>query len=220
MHDLPIIAGEPIWRDGDGRYLLMALYRARGSPSRKQPHVWMKRHSTAVLRRAIQPHVQHALVSAWHGGGAFTGLCAHRLLALAYAGWLSWVFQRLVVRSLPWCLYPSVLADIEAMIVSQRRRPMSWKITLQHTPLPGPHSLGSSLVVFGPDGTLTTEEEDVALKAMEFPAFFQVEDLSLVASARAEAHEPAHDEASPETEDEPEPEASARKRSHQRRSED
>jgi hypothetical protein len=97
---------------------------------------------------------------------------------------------------------------------------MSWKITLQHTPLPGPHSLGSSLVLFGPDGTLTTDEEDVALKAQEFPGFFQVEELSRAASASAEAHEPAHDEAALETEDEPEPEASARKRSHQRRSEE
>jgi hypothetical protein len=49
---------------------------------------------------------------------------------------------------------------------------MAWKISLQRPSLSGPHSLGPSLVLFGPDGTVTTEEEDAALKAQEFPDFF------------------------------------------------
>ena len=67
------------------------------------------------------------------------------------------------------------------------------------------------LVLFGPDGTVTTEEEDAALKAQEFPDFFRVEDLSLVEAKVAEEEHVVPEEVplSTEPEEEPDLEASA-----------
>jgi hypothetical protein len=97
---------------------------------------------------------------------------------------------------------------------------MPWKITC-YPPIPGPHSLGPSMVLFGPDGTLTTDDEATATKALEFPDVFTVEDLSLVAAAQEEAPrlpddvQPEAPDMPPDAPDTP-PEVSARKRSHHR----
>jgi hypothetical protein len=109
--------------------------------------------------------------------GFVLGLALLSLGPLAYVmGWFVGLWQR---RHALWVTYGFFLLTGRERILAKRRRPLAWRITHQ-PPLPGPHSLGSSLVVFGPDGTLITEEEDTAMKAKAFPGFFLVEGLSTV----------------------------------------
>lgn len=87
-----VIADVLIVQDIHGRYNLNALHRASNTARHKSPSRWLENAETQDLITELDTQSTNSVFDVVKGGNA-SGVYAHELLAVSYAGWVSPSFQ-------------------------------------------------------------------------------------------------------------------------------